>query len=116
MKLTLVGRRGKIETRQQCVVFRMQGKAPGSLPTGLPPMPTTAPLTWVVLVAARQWSRIKDAISAHPEDSIIVEGYPVMQGTQPVLMAQSCTSVALRRAQREDQKPPVGEQGAEPTA
>jgi len=116
MKLTLVGRPGKIETRQQCVVFRMQGKAPGSLPKGLPPMPPTAPLTWVVMVATRQWSRIKDAISAHPEDSIIVEGYPVMQGTQPVLMAQSCTSVALQRAQREAQKPPVGEQGAEPTA
>ena len=62
MKLTLVGRPGQIETRPQCVVFRMQGKAPGSLPKGLPLMPTTAPLTWVVMVAARQWSRIKDAI------------------------------------------------------
>ena len=36
MKLTLIGRPGKVETRGQAVVFRMQGKPPGALPRGLP--------------------------------------------------------------------------------
>jgi hypothetical protein len=32
MKLTLIGRPGKVETRGQAVLFRMQGKPPGALP------------------------------------------------------------------------------------
>jgi hypothetical protein len=84
MKLTLIGRPGKVETRGQAVVFRMQGKPPGALPRGLPPVPTQAPLTWSVMVALRQWNRVKDSLAAHQEDQLIIEGYPLMQGNQPV--------------------------------
>src|SRR5438552_17468674 len=42
MKLTLIGRPGKVETRGQAVVFQMQGKPPGPLPKGLPPVPPGA--------------------------------------------------------------------------
>jgi hypothetical protein len=104
MKLTLIGRPGKIETRGQAVVFRMQGKAPGSLPRGLPPLPTTPALTWHVMVALRQWNRVKDSLVANQEDQLIIEGYPLLQGTQHVLLAQSCTSVALQRAQKQAQQ------------
>jgi hypothetical protein len=62
MKVTLIGRPGKVEMRQSCVVFRMQGKPPGSLPKGLPPVPTTPPMTWNVMVALRQWNRVKDSL------------------------------------------------------
>jgi hypothetical protein len=51
MKVTLIGRPGKVETRGQAVVFRMQGKAPGPLPKGLPPVPDGPALTWNVMVA-----------------------------------------------------------------
>jgi hypothetical protein len=51
MKLTLIGRPGKVETRGQAVMFRMQGKPPGALPRGLPPMPAQPPMTWNVMVA-----------------------------------------------------------------
>jgi hypothetical protein len=100
MKLTLIGRPGKIETRQQCVVFRIQGKPPGALPRGLPPMPSTPALTWNVMVALRQWNRVKDSLTANQDDQLIIEGYPLMQGSEHVLLAQSCTSVALQRAQK----------------
>jgi hypothetical protein len=100
MKLTLIGRPGKVETRGQAVVFRMQGKPPGSLPRGLPPVPTAPGLTWNVMVALRQWNRVKDSLAANQEDQLIIEGYPLMQGSQHVLLAQSCTSVALQRAQQ----------------
>ena len=104
MKLTLIGRPGKVETRGQAVVFRMQGKPPGALPRGLPPVPTQAPLTWNVMVALRQWTRVKDSLAANQDDQLIIEGYPVMQGSQPVLMAQSCTSVALQRERKQTQQ------------
>ena len=104
MKLTLIGRPGKVETRGQAVVFRMQGKPPGALPRGLPPVPTQAPLTWNVMVALRQWNRVKDSVAANQDDQLIIEGYPLMQGAQPVLLAQSCVSMLQQRAQKQAQR------------
>jgi hypothetical protein len=104
MKVTLIGRPVKVEMRGQAVMFRMQGRPPGSLPRGLPPVPTTAPLTWNVMVALRQWNRVKDSLAANQDDQLIIEGYPLMQGNQHVLLAQSCTSVALQRAQKHAQQ------------
>ena len=104
MKLTLIGRPGKVETRGQAVLFRMQGKPPGALPRGLPPVPAQAPLTWNVMVALRQWNRVKDSLAANQEDQLIIEGYPLMQGSQPVLLAQSCVSMLQQRAQKQAQQ------------
>jgi hypothetical protein len=111
MKLTLIGRPGKVETRGQAVVFRMQGKPPGPLPRGLPPVPAQAPLTWHVMVALRQWKRVKDSVAANQDDQLIIEGYPLLQGTQPVLLAQSCVSLLQQRAQKQAQR----QQQTEPT-
>ena len=105
MKLTLIGRPGKVETRGQAVVFRMQGKPPGALPRGLPPMPSTPALTWNVMVALRQWNRVRESLAGNLDDQLIIEGYPLMQGSEHVLLAQSCTSVALQRAQKQAQQP-----------
>ena len=104
MKLTLIGRPGKMETRGQAVVFRMQGKPPGALPRGLPPVPSTPGMTWNVMVALRQWNRVKDSLAANQEDQLIIEGYPLMQGSQPVLLAQSCVSMLQQRAQKQAQQ------------
>ena len=107
MKVTLIGRPGQVETRQQCVVFQMQGKPPGTFPKGLPPVPATPPLTWTVMVAIRQWNRVKDSVTAHQDDQLILEGYPVIQGTQHVLMVQSCLSMLQQRAQKQAQQQQV---------
>src|SRR6516164_3621303 len=104
MKLTLIGRPGTVETRGQAVVFRMQGKPPGALPRGLPPVPAQAPMTWTVLVALRQWNRVTESLAANQEDQLIIEGYPLLQGTQPVLLAQSCVSMLQQRAQKQAQR------------
>ncbi len=101
MKLTLIGRPGKVETRGQAVVFCMQGKPPGSLPRGLPPMPSTPALTWTVMVALRQWNRVQESLAANQDDQVIIEGYPAMQGSQHVLLAQSCVSMLQQRAQKQ---------------
>ena len=104
MKLTLIGRPGKIETRGQAVLFRMQGKPPGAMPRGLPPIPNTPALTWTVMVALRQWNRVKDSLATNQEDQLIIEGYPLMQGTQHVLLAQSCVSMLQQRVQKQAQQ------------
>jgi hypothetical protein len=104
MKLTLIGRPGKVETRGQAVVFRMQGKPPASLPRGLPPVSAGPSMTWNVLVALRQWNRVKDSLAANQDDQLIIEGYPMMQGSQPVLLVQSCASMLQQRAQKQAQR------------
>jgi Phosphorylated adapter RNA export protein, RNA-binding domain len=111
MKLTLIGRPAKVETRGQAVMFRMQGKPPGALPRGLPPVPAQPPMTWTVMVALRQWNRVQDSLAATQEDQLIIEGYPAMQGSQPVLLAQSCVSLLQQRAQK-----PARQQQTEPTS
>jgi hypothetical protein len=105
MKLTLIGRPGKVEMRGQAVVFRMQGRPPGTLPKGLPPAPAQPPLTWTVMVALRQWNRVKDSLATHQDDQLMIEGYPCMQGSQPMVLAQSCVSMLQQRAQKQAQRP-----------
>jgi hypothetical protein len=104
MKLTLIGRPGKVETKGQAVLFRLQGKPPTSLPKGLPPVPNGPGMTWNVLVAQRQWNRVKDSLAVDKDDQLIIEGYPAMQGKELVVLAQSCTSIALQRAQKAAQR------------
>ena len=104
MKLTLIGRPGTVEVRGQAAVFRMQGKAPGPLPQGLPPLPSPPALTWNVIVALRQWNRVKDSVATNQDDQLIIEGYPVLQGTEHVVLAQSCPSVAMQRARKAGQQ------------
>jgi hypothetical protein len=109
VKLTLIGRPGQVETHGPAVVFRMQGKPPASLPRGLPPLPSTPALTWTVIVALRQWNRVKDSLTTNEDDQLILEGYPVMEGTQPVLLVQSCASMRQQREKKQAQHPPQAE-------
>jgi len=60
---------------------------------------TRAPaLTGNVTVARRQWNRVQDSLAGHPDEQLLSEGDPGLQGTQHVLRAQSGTRVALQRA------------------
>jgi hypothetical protein len=105
--LTLVGRpeAQAVQTRPTYVAFRMQGKEPGSLPKGLPPVPGQEPITWLVVIALRQWTRVQDSLTAHADDKLIITGHPVLasDGTH-VLLAQSCVSMLQQRAQKQAQR------------
>ena len=52
----------------------------------------------------------RDSLAANHEDQLIIEGYPLMQGNQRVLLAQSCTSVALQRVQKQAHQQQVQQQ------
>lgn len=103
MKLTLVGRPGTVKPHGQVVVFRLQGKTPPSFAKGLP-APKGQPLTWTILLAARQWNRVKERLESDPEDRLVLEGYPCLQDNEHCLLVQSCVSIGMQRAQKEAQR------------
>jgi hypothetical protein len=56
------------------------------------------------MVALRQWNRVKDSLASNPDDVLFVEGYPMQEGSRLMLFAQSCTSLALQRARKQEQQ------------
>jgi hypothetical protein len=111
VKLTLIGRPTATQTRGQAVIFQLTGKPPTTVARGLPPLPAGPPMVWTVLVALRQWNRVKDSLAAHPDDTLVIEGYPFVDHDHHLLMAQSCISVAMQRARKEAQKTEAPQEG-----
>ncbi|MFO7684353.1 MAG: hypothetical protein R6X34_30350 [Chloroflexota bacterium] len=75
MKITLVGRPGKVIERTDAVIFTMTAPKPPALPKGLPILPETAVTIYLVYVARKQWDKVAAAIQ-NPEDGLVIEGYP----------------------------------------
>jgi hypothetical protein len=97
MKTTLIGRPDQIVKRDGYVVFKLTGALAPSLPKGLPKAPAT-PLSWVVMVAQKQWSKAAESLSRDPQARAIIEGYPCMEGTALVLLATMATTTELQKA------------------
>lgn len=107
VKLTLIGRPLKVIAQQDCVVVSLKGKEPPSLPKGLPPLPQGSAITWAVFVVHKQWNKVKASIEQHPDDQLIIEGYPLVgKNGVAAVMALNCKSVLLERAQREQKTQP----------
>lgn len=103
VKLTLIGRPGKIIEKDTVVMTTMQSSKAPSLPKGLPPLPNK-PTVYLVFIAKKQWRKVYEAIESDPQDRLIVEGYPVFDprigGGTMCLYAQSVTTTVLQRAKR----------------
>jgi hypothetical protein len=102
VKLTLVGRPGKVVEQEGCVVVSMKGKEPPSLPKGLPRLPENSTITWAVFIAKKQWNRVKESVQTHADDQLIIEGWPAVDPKRgiAVVLATNCKSVLMERAQR----------------
>jgi len=74
VKITIIGRPGKIVDKGQCIVTVMEDSKLPSLPKGLP-VPTSAPVKYAVYISMKHWNKVKDAIQ-DPEDTLIIEGFP----------------------------------------
>lgn len=74
VKITLIGRPGKLEIRKDVVVTTLThtGGTP-SLPKGVPPLPQT-PTVYTVYIGARQWRKVEEALNRDPDDALIVDG------------------------------------------
>jgi hypothetical protein len=100
MKLTLVGTPDTVTEHDGYITFSMSGKAPSSLPKGLPPLPDGPPMTWTVWLSTRQWNRINGHLD-NPDEKLIIEGFPCLRGSEPVLIAIGAKSLLQDRAKQE---------------
>lgn len=106
VKVTLVGRPGKVMERQGFVLASMPAMKLPPLPKGLstPPADQT-PLA--VYIAAKQWRKVADALQ-QPEDVLIVEGVavydPELRGL--AVFATNTTTKLLQSARRAGQNAP----------
>lgn len=106
VKITLIGRPGRVVEQTNCVVVALKGKEPPSLPKGLPTPPANSAVTWAVFIATKQWAKVKDSLQKNGEDQLIIEGYPLIdpKSQASVVLALSVKSVAMERASREEKK------------
>lgn len=112
VKISLMGRPGAIERRQNLVITSMeyQVNEQFSLPAGVPEPPLT-PMTFVVYISAKQWERVEKAIQA-PDDELIVEGLCAFDD-QVDGMAVFTTYATTRKTQRKERKDLKRQQGAD---
>jgi len=105
MKVTLIGRPGKIEARKDVIITTMLHTIQSPmLPKGVP-MPPSDPMLYTVYISAKQWRKIEAAI-ADPADSLIVEGLctydPAIKGM--AVFATNALSKSMEIKRRDGQK------------
>lgn len=102
VKITVIGRPGKILDKGSCIVTVMESTKVPTLPKGLP-TPTNVATKYAVYIASKQWAKVKDAI-ADPEDTLIIEGFPK---TDPEVSAIAvfATNVTTKKLQMAKKQP-----------
>ncbi len=104
VKITLIGRPGKVETRKETVILTMSHSAgTPTFPRGVP-LPPSTPTLYTVYVAAKQWKRVEEALKESSEDVLILEG---MCAFDPDLQAVAvytikATTKFIEAAKRQD--------------
>jgi len=103
VKITVIGRPGKIVDKGSCIVTMMESTKVPMLPKGLP-TPTNVPTKYAVYIASKQWKKVEEAIK-DPEDTLIIEGFPK---TDPevsaiAVFATNVTTKKLQMAKRQPQ-------------
>ncbi len=103
VKITLVGRPGRIIAKQGYIMTTMQHSKVPSLPKGMP-TPPTKPTTYTVYISAKQWQKVAEALG-NPEDVLIAEGTPaydpMLEGI--AVYVTNTTTKLLQQAQRATQ-------------
>jgi len=101
VKLTVIGRPGKVVERGDVMLVGMRSEKAPSLPKGVPAPPS--PRTdYMVLVARKQWSKVAAALAADPADKVIVEGYPTVRPEFAgiTVYATSATTTSIQAGKR----------------
>jgi len=104
VKITLIGRPGKIIEKENLVLTSMQSNKAPALPKGLPSPPQEA-TAYIIYIARKQWRKVVEALK-DPDDALIVEGYPAFDRRLNAMsvFAQSVTTRQLQRVRREVQR------------
>jgi hypothetical protein len=108
VKITIMGRPGRVIEKDMVVITSMQAAKVPNLPKGLP-KPPGDPTTYVVYMATKQWRKVKDSINENSDDMLIIDGYPLFDkrigktGAMTVY-AQNVTSKLVQQARRDAQR------------
>jgi hypothetical protein len=112
VKITLIGRPGRVIEKGEVVLTSMQSQKVPALPKGLP-IPPTEPTTYVVYITRKQWSKVKEALK-NPQDVLIVEGYPMFDSRLKAMAVFALNTTtkfiqqSVREAQRNKTSTPTG--------
>lgn len=100
VKITLIGRPGKIIDRGTCIMTSMKNTKTPMLPKGMP-APSTFQTNYVVYVASKQWKNVAESIKDE-EDMLIVEGFPQLdpETSSIAVFATNTTTKKLQAAKR----------------
>jgi PHAX RNA-binding domain-containing protein len=103
VKITLIGRPGKIVEQGDSVIVGMQSTKVPALPKGVPTPPST-PTNYVIFIARKQWAKVGDAIQ-NPDDALIIDGFPVIdpQAKSIAVFATNVITKMLQAAERQVQ-------------
>jgi len=101
VKLTVIGRRGKIVERGDVVLVGMRSEKAPSLPKGVP-APPSPQTDYMVLVGMKQWRKVAEALAADPADKLLIEGYPTVQPEFAgiTVYATSATTTGIQAGKR----------------
>lgn len=102
VKITLIGRPGKVLDKGQFIVTVMESNKAPNLPKGLP-TPNDISTKYAVYISTKQWNKVKEAIQ-DSEDTLIVEGFPK---TDPEVSAIAvfATNVTTKKLQMAKKQP-----------
>jgi hypothetical protein len=102
VKITIIGRPGKIVDKGTCIVTVMESTKIPALPKGLP-TPTNLATKYAVYITSKQWKKVEEAIK-DPEDTLIIEGFPK---TDPEVSAIAvfATNVTTKKLQMAKKQP-----------
>ncbi|HTI15568.1 MAG TPA: hypothetical protein VL461_13550 [Dictyobacter sp.] len=104
VKITLIGRPGRIADRGAFIVTTMKNTKVPALPKGVP-VPAQATTTYSVYISSKQWKKVAESLQ-NPDDVLIAEGFPYMDvKTQTVAVFVSSVATKLQQiAKREQQQ------------
>ncbi len=105
VKLTVIGRPGKIVERGDVALVAMRSEKVPSLPKGVP-APPSPQTDYMVLVGMKQWRKVAEALAADPTDKLLIEGYPTVQPEVAgiTVYATSATTTGIQAGKRAAQQ------------
>jgi len=101
VKLTVIGRPGKVVERGDVALVAMRSEKVPSLPKGVP-APPSPQTDYMVLVGMKQWRKVAEALAADPADKLLIEGYPTIQPEFAgiTVYATSATTTGIQAGKR----------------
>ncbi len=101
VKLTVIGRPGKVVERADVALVAMCSEKAPSLPKGVP-APSSPQTDYMVLVGMKQWHKVAEALAADPADKLLIEGYPTVQPEFAgiTVYATSATTTGIQAGKR----------------